>query len=112
MKNSQDIYALAELAEAAQIEIQARFSHLDPVVGVSRNMRDAGFPVDVMTINSLKNGKRITLLLNDDAPGVISYQFGFRDRDPGALYSEVAFETLTQSQLCDWVVAYFGDKDG
>mgnify|MGYP003665038028 CR=1 FL=1 len=52
-----DIYALAEIAEAAQVEIQASCPLTDPVIGVSRNLRDAGFAVDVMTIDCFKSGK-------------------------------------------------------
>ena len=105
--NKQDIYALAEIAEAAQIEIQARCPQIDPLIGVSRNLREAGFAVDVMTIDCLKSGKRITLLVNDDKPGQISYQFGFRDRDPGSVFSEVAFEQLSCTELCRWITEYF-----
>tara|TARA_R110001583_G_scaffold152219_1_gene304009 strand:- start:490 stop:807 length:318 start_codon:yes stop_codon:yes gene_type:complete len=102
-----DIYALAEIAEAAQVEIQASCPLTDPIIGVSRNLRDAGFAVDVMTIDCCKSGKRITLLVNDDKPGQVCYQLGFRDRDPGAVFESVAFEQLTSVELCRWITAYF-----
>ncbi|MEH6470023.1 MAG: hypothetical protein V7752_02125 [Halopseudomonas sp.] len=107
---TQNIYALSDIAAAAQAEVQANVRGIDPIVGVSRNLRDSGFPVDVMTIDCIKTGKRITLLLNDDKPGEVSYQFGFRDQAPAAEFTDLAFEQLTVSQLCLWITTYFAEK--
>ncbi len=105
--SNQDIYALADIAEAAQVEIQENFNQIDPIIGVSRSLRESGFPVDVMTIDCLQSGKRITLLVNDEKPGQVSYQFGFKDRAPDSVFTDVAFQQLTRSQLCSWIQSYF-----
>ncbi|MEH6823236.1 MAG: hypothetical protein V7629_04900 [Motiliproteus sp.] len=107
--SNQDIYALADIAEAAQVEIQENFNQIDPIIGVSRRLRQSGFPVDVMTIDCLQSGKRITLLVNDEKPGQVSYQFGFKDRAPDRVFTDVAFQQLTRSQLCRWIQSYFSE---
>ncbi len=105
--SNQDIYALAETAEAAQVQIQARCSRLDPVVGVSRKLREAGFPIDLMTIDCLQTGKRISLLVNDDKPGLIAYQRGFRDQPTEAGFTDLAFAEVSVTQLCIWIRDWF-----
>lgn len=70
-------------------------------------MRDAGFATDVMTIDHLKDGKRIIVILNDDQPEVVQYQFSFREQDPSDNFEEIAFEQMTVTVLYDWMVNYF-----
>jgi hypothetical protein len=102
-----DIYALAEIAEAAQIDVQKRCPLLDPIIGVSRALREAGFAVDLMTIDCWKSGKRITLLVNDEQPGEIGYQQGLRDRAPDTEFTPLPAAELTVPQLSLWIRDYF-----
>ena len=99
--------ALSELATEAHARIQQDFSDINPVVGVNRGMRSAGIPADAMTIDCLKSNKRIILILHDQQPEVISYQFSFKDKDPGDVFEQVKFSEVTTQKLYDWIKSYF-----
>jgi len=45
------IYRLADIAGLAQQQFQEQHSHIDPVIGVNRQMRNQGFAVDLLTID-------------------------------------------------------------
>ena len=81
---TEQLKILCDLATEAHERVQLNHADIDPIVGVHHKMRDAGFPADVMTIDCLKTGKRIILILNDDQPGLIRYQFSYKDKDPAA----------------------------
>lgn len=98
---------LCDRASEAHTRIQQDFNNIDPVVGVSQNMRASGIPADVITIDCLRSGKRIILVLHDQQPDVISYQFSFKDKDPGDSFEEQAFDQLTASALYNWMRDYF-----
>ena len=101
------IATLSDLATEAHTRIQQDFKDIDPIVGVSRNMRDSGIPVDVMTIDCLKTGRRIILILHDQQPEILRYQFSFRDKDPEKAFEEIQFSELTSATLYDWISSYF-----
>jgi hypothetical protein len=66
--SNHNVYKLSDIAAEAQAAIQRDFKNIDPIVGVMRNMRAAGFPADAMTVDCLKSGKRIIFILHDDRP--------------------------------------------
>ncbi|MBT5230493.1 MAG: hypothetical protein HOM11_09490 [Methylococcales bacterium] len=98
---------LCDLATEAHTQIQQNFKEIDPVVGVSHNMRENGVPADVMTIDCLKSGKRIIIVLHDQAPDSISYQFSYKEKDPGSVFEQVLLSELTVKQMYDWMSSYF-----
>jgi len=100
---------LCDLATEAHERVQENHADIDPIVGVHQKMRDAGFPVDMMTIDCLKNGKRIIVLLHDDQPSVLQYQFSYREQDPAEQFEELAFESVTATTLYEWMRDYFGE---
>ncbi len=103
----QNIFALSDLAAVAQADIQQQSLEIDPVIGISRSMRDAGFPVDAMTIDCLKTTRRITFLINDANPGTVSFRFGLK-RDIDALtFHEIDFAEITATTLFEWIKDYF-----
>ncbi len=87
--------------------IQANFADIDPVVGVNQRMRESGFPADLITIDCLKTGKRIILILNDDNPTILSYQFSYKAADPEGEFQQLDFDKLTSKLLYDWIANYF-----
>jgi len=97
---------ISEFVTEAHTRIQQDFSQLDPVVGVSRKMRDVGIPADAMTIDCLKSGRRIIIILHDEQAGIIRYQFSLRDQDPGDEFNLLAFEALSAQILYDWMKDY------
>jgi hypothetical protein len=74
--------ALCELTTGSHTRIQQDFKTINPVVGVSQKMRNSDIPLDAMTIDCLKSGKRIIIILHDQEPEVLRYQFTFIDKDP------------------------------
>ena len=89
--------------------IQKEFENINPIVGVSRGMRSVGIPADAMTIDCLKTGKRIIIILHDDSPDVVQYQFSYKDKDPDEAFATLAAESINETVLYNWMKDYFGD---
>ena len=62
---------------------------------------------DVMTIDCLRSGKRILLILNDEQPNDISYQLTFKDKEPDEMFTSIPFDKLTTNVLYSWIKNYF-----
>ncbi|TQV77244.1 hypothetical protein FLL45_04670 [Aliikangiella marina] len=103
--------SLSDFAEAAHARIQKDYLHINPVVGLHQGMRDIGFPTDMMTIDCLKTQRRIIILLSDEQPDILSYQFAYRDKDPADSFEVMAFKELTEQILYDWIAKYFATED-
>ncbi|WP_417517280.1 hypothetical protein [Marinobacter sp.] len=100
--------ALSDMASDAHARIQAAHEHINPVVEVRRGMRDAGIPADVMTIDCLRTRRRITLILHDEKPGVLLYQFVTIEDEVGEDFKEIALSDVNTSTLFGWIQDYFG----
>jgi hypothetical protein len=100
--------ALSDMASDAHARIQATHQHINPVVEVRRGMRDAGIPADVMTIDCLRTRRRITLILHDDQPGVLLYQFVTIEDEVGDDFKQMALSDVDTTTLFDWIQDYFG----
>lgn len=102
---------LSDCAEEAHARIQKDFLTINPVVGLHKGMRDIGFPADTMTIDCLKTQRRIILILHDEQPDILSYQFAFRDKDPSDEFETLAFKEMTTQLLYDWIAKYFSTDE-
>ena len=98
---------LADTVTEAHTQIQQDYANIDPIVGVSRNMRKNGVPADAMTIDCLKSKKRIIIVLHDLQPDIIHYQFSFIDKDPEDVFESMNFTEVTKVVLYDWIREYF-----
>lgn len=98
---------LSDMASDAHARIQATHEHINPVVEVRRGMRDAGIPADVMTIDCLRTRRRITLILHDEQPGRLLYQFVTIEDEVGNEFKQMAFSDLDAGTLFDWIQDYF-----
>ena len=98
---------LCDLVSEVHTQIQKDFKEINPVVGVSQKMRKMGVPADAMTIDCLKSNKRIILVLHDQQPEVINYQFTFKDEDPSDEFEQIKFSELTFQKIYDWIKSYF-----
>ncbi len=98
---------LCDLVTEAHERVQLKHADIDPIVGVHHKMRDAGYAADVMTIDCLKSGKRIIVILNDDQPDMVNYQFSYKDKDPAAQFEQLAFKDLSADTLYKWMSDYF-----
>lgn len=100
--------ALSDMASDAHTRIQAAHEHINPVVEVRRGMRDAGIPADVMTIDCLRTRRRINLILHDEQPGNLLFQFVTIEDEVGDSFQSMAMADVTVQTLVDWMQDYFG----
>ena len=98
---------VCDLVTKSYARIQKDFKDINPMVGINQKMREMGEPVDAVTIDCLKSGKRIILILHDHHPDVIRYQFSFKDKDPDEKFEQIQFNELTVSKLYKWTKNYF-----
>lgn len=103
---------LSDVASEAHRHIQQAHQHINPVMGLRRGMRDNGIPADAMTIDCLRTRRRIVLVLHDQRPGQLIYQFTGMDEDNDAPMQQVPLEQLSCERLCDWMADYFGADTG
>jgi hypothetical protein len=104
---NKNLEILCEIATESHTRIQHDFADINPMVGVNQKMRKIGVPSDAMTIDCLKSGKRILMILHDQHPDIIRYQLTFKNTDPGESFEQIAFGELTADELYNWIKSYF-----
>jgi hypothetical protein len=102
----QTIFELSDLATQAQAKIQQDFPHIDPVIGIRQNMRQAGIAADVLTIDCRRSHKRFIFIIKDSAPDMISYQLTMIDNE-GSEYKSIAASKLSVDVIYSWIKQYF-----
>ena len=105
MKKNLEI--LSDIVTEAHSRIQKDFEHINPIVGVNRGMRSIGIPADAMTIDCLRTGKRINIILHDQQPEILQYQFSYKAEDPAEEFMILTFKELSDQILYDWMKEYF-----
>ena len=105
--SEKNLEVLSDLVTEAHSRIQKDFEHINPIVGVSRGMRSIGIPADALTIDCLRTGKRIILILHDQQPDVMQYQFTYKAEDPAEEFMILTFKELSNQVLYDWMKEYF-----
>jgi len=111
LKNNK-LDSLCDLTTKTHASIQRDFKDINPLVGVNQRMREMGVPVDAVTIDCLKSGKRIILILHDQQPDMLSYQFSYKNQDPAEIFEHIPFNDLTEHLLYGWIQGYFQDLTG
>lgn len=101
------LLSLSDIASQAHEKVQLDFEHVNPVISVMQGMRKAGIPADVMTIDCLASKKRILIVLHDQLPEVIRYQFTSSDVEPGDDYEQSASADVTSDMVYGWIKDYF-----
>lgn len=99
---------LSDMTSDAHARIQAAHEHINPVVEVRRGMRDAGIPADVITLDCLRTRRRITLILHDQQPGLLLYQFVTIEDEVNDAFRQMALSDVDTQTLFDWMQDYFG----
>ena len=107
MQENTPIKQICDAAEVAHAKIQQDFAHINPVVAVNKQMRNIGIATDLMTIDCLKSGKRILLVLHDAQPDMVDYQFCLRDEDPTDEFERIPLADLTTARLYTWMKKTF-----
>ena len=105
--NKPPLEILSDIATEAHTQIQKNFADINPVVSVNRKMRTAGIPADAMTIDCLKSSKRILIVLHDQQPETLNYQFGYKDKDPENTFTPIPISELSTSVMYEWISEYF-----
>lgn len=100
--------SLSDMASEAHARIQAAHEHINPVVEVRQGMRNSGIPADVMTIDCLRTRRRITLILHDEQPGTLLYQFITIEDEVGDQFQQIPFGDVSTQVLFEWLQDYFG----
>lgn len=107
MNANQALLTFSDIASEAHAKIQQDFSDINPVIGVMQGMRKMGIPADVLTIDCLPSKKRILIVLHDEHPGLIQYQYTFSDQDPGNDYQAMKSSDVTSDTVYGWIKDYF-----
>lgn len=110
IKPTEQLEQLFEIAQAAHAAIQRDFEKIDPLIGVSQNMRTSGIPADVMTVDCLRTRRRIIFILHDQQPEQLSYLFSEMDTDPVSEFQDIALSDMTEQKFYDWVTEYFSSE--
>lgn len=98
---------LSDIASNAHARVQSTYEHINPVVEVRRGMRDAGIPADVMTIDCLRSRRRILLVLHDEEPGSLLYQFVTLEEEMSPEFRRIPLGDVSEDTLVDWIKGYF-----
>ncbi len=101
--------SLSDLASEAHAQIQQAHATMNPVIGVRRGMRDSGIPADAMTIDCLRTQRRILMVLHDDQPGILLYQFTKLEDEMSRDFKQTSISNLTAQTLFDWMECYFSE---
>lgn len=98
---------ISDMVSEAHAQVQAAHQHINPVVGLRQGMRDVGIPADTITIDCLQRKKRILLVLHDEHPGILLYQFTTTGDELIMQFNNIALESLNTETIVSWVVEYF-----
>lgn len=99
---------LSDMASDAHTRIQQAHGHINPVIAVRRGMRDMGIPADAMTIDCLRTRHRIMLVLHDEVPGMLLYQFITIEDEAGDDFKQMPLASMDVDTLYSWMEDYFG----
>lgn len=98
---------VSDFASEAHANIQKDFVNINPVIGLNLGMRNVGIPADAITIDCLKTGKRIIIVLHDQQPDVVQYQFSYKAQDPDEKFQTLSINDLSAQTLYNWIKDYF-----
>lgn len=99
---------LSDLTEQAHARLQETREDINPVVSLRRGMRDVGIPADAINIDCMNTRRRILLILHDDHPGALLYQFTDLDQEAGEDFQQMLLSDVTVETLYEWMLDYFG----
>jgi len=98
---------VSDFASEAHARIQKDFANINPVIGLNLGMRNVGIPADAITIDCLKTGKRIIIVLDDRQPELVQYQFSYKAQDPDEKFETLSVSDLSAQTLYGWIKDYF-----
>lgn len=99
--------SLSDMASEAHARIQQAHEDINPVIGVRQGMRDVGIPADAMTVDCLTTRRRILIVLHDENPEYLMYQFTTIDEEMTNNFQQMARKNVTSDVLFEWIENYF-----
>lgn len=76
------------------------------LVGISHKLRAMGIPADTITIDCLKSNKRILIVLHDQQPYTVNYQYMFVGTDPNNEFVQIDNENFSEESLFSIIANY------
>lgn len=101
---------LSDMTEEAHARVQQAHAEINPVVAIRRGMRDAGIPADAINIDCQRTRRRILLILHDEHPDALLYQFTDLDREADDGFHQMTFSTVSTDTLFEWMEDYFSPQ--
>lgn len=102
MNNKKIVYQLGDIAAKAQADIQANFSHINPVINISHKLREQGFAADTLTIEHSASDKRLLIIVHDGSE-MADVEWGALSKDPAMEFTPWAINSLNQQQFYQWM---------
>lgn len=93
------VFPLFDFAQLAQTQIQQDMADIDPVVTINSSLRKSGVAAEVLTVGNPKTNKHILMILHDDKPDIVDYDFGLSSEDPAFNFNTIHLSELTQLKL-------------
>lgn len=107
--SSPALETLSDLTETAHARLQEQYADINPMVSLRSGMREVGIPADMINVDCLQTRRRILLILHDEYPDSLLYQFTDLDQEAGNDFQQVAFNEVTVDTLFAWMRDYFAE---
>lgn len=106
---NQEIDIVADVAVAANRQFNDAHSGASTQVGaISSNLRKMNIAADAVNIDDLRSGKRLALIILDQAPGMVGIGIGQKDTvGDYELIGQVKIDDLEQQAIVDILEARF-----
>jgi hypothetical protein len=101
------LQSLSDLTETAHARLQSEYADINPMVSLRSGMREVGIPADMINVDCMRTRRRILLILHDDYPDSLLYQFTDLDQEAGNDFQQMALDEVGVDTLFAWMRDYF-----
>ncbi len=99
------LQTLSDLAETAHARLQQEYADINPMVSLRSGMRDVGIPADMINVDCMQTRRRILLILHDDYPNSLLYQF--TDLEAGDDFQQMPLDEVSVDTVFAWMRDHF-----
>ena len=93
------VYKLADIAQTAQQKFQQQNGQVDPIIGISSNLRKRGFGADILTIDTLNSKLRLLFLVADDQPDQVGWLVNVKKQEPSLDFQYLPVQDFTEDRF-------------
>ena len=101
------LQTLSDLTETAHARLQEQYSDINPMVSLRSGMREVGIPADMINVDCMQTRRRILLILHDEYPDSLLYQFTDLEQEAGNDFQQMPLNEVTVDTLFTWMRDYF-----